>query len=156
MVKSIYIISLNYITDFIRSQVPGEKRGPGESLGPFESVFRIYSHSTNSNIGEWIYYDFTRKTFANMLIFYPLFWTTHFLSIKIVSQKPGDCKTFSLVKMRWSGQALLGLARLDYSKARPGGAVNDGVFMRRSSRPLTASAGVAIQKISKIVSLFFL
>ena len=28
MVKSIYIISLNYITDFIRSQVPGEKRGP--------------------------------------------------------------------------------------------------------------------------------
>ena len=49
----------------------------------------------------------------------------------------------SLPKSKRGGQAPLGLARLDYCSARPGGAVNGGALVRRSSRPLTAPAGVA-------------
>ena len=37
-----------------------------------------------------------------------------------------------------------GLARLDYHSAKPGGAVNGGALVRRSSGPLTAPTGVAI------------
>ena len=36
-------------------------------------------------------------------------------------------------KIQGGGQAPLGLARLDYPKARPGGAVNGGAQVRRSS-----------------------
>lgn len=39
----------------------------------------------------------------------------------------------SLPKSKRGGQAPLGLARLDYPKARPGGAVNGGALVRRSS-----------------------
>lgn len=46
-------------------------------------------------------------------------------------------------KIQKGGQAPLGLARLDDRKARPGGAVNGGALVRRSSRPLTAPAGFA-------------
>ena len=49
--------------------------------------FRNHSHSANSDIWECIWGDFMGKKFANMLMFYPLFEATHFLSIKIVSQK---------------------------------------------------------------------
>lgn len=50
----------------------------------------------------------------------------------------------SLPKSKRGGQAPLGLARLDDRKARPGGAVNGGALVRRSSRPLTAPTGFAI------------
>lgn len=53
-----------------------------------------YSHSTNSSIWKFICYVFAEKTFANMLIFHLLFLVAHFLSIKIVSQKPRDCNAF--------------------------------------------------------------
>lgn len=49
----------------------------------------------------------------------------------------------SLPKSKRGGQAPLGLARLDDRKARPGGAVNGGALVRRSSRPLTAPTEVA-------------
>ena len=139
-----------------------------------------------------------------MLTFYPLFGATHFLSIKIVSQKrrksnlfrPNTAPKTPLIlrgvlveislelrlisttawerlrsqatgrlisapggnqshrgtqfdnrpppKIKGGGQAPLGLARLDNRRARPGGAVNGGALVRRSSRPLTAPTGFAI------------
>ena len=47
-------------------------------------------------------------------------------------------------KIKGGGQALRVLARLDNRRARPGGAVNGGALVRRSSRPLTAPTGFAI------------
>ena len=49
-----------------------------------------HSHSTNPIIWGCIFYAFTCITFANLLIFYPLFLAANFLSIKIVSQKAGE------------------------------------------------------------------
>ena len=43
------------------------------------------------------------------------------------------------------GEAILGLSRLDYPSAKTGEAVNGGAFMRRSSWPLTDTAGFAIR-----------
>ena len=65
-----------------------------------------------------------------MLIFHLLFGAHRFLSIKIVSQKARSCKGSGLCKplpkIKGGRQAPLGLARLDYRRARPGGAVNGG------------------------------
>ena len=49
----------------------------------------------------------------------------------------------------WNGrEAILGLFRLDYPLAKSGRTVNGGAFMRRSSWPLTGSAGFAISSIN--------
>lgn len=53
-----------------------------------------YCLSTNSSIWKSICYVFMVKTFANMLILHLLFLAARFLSIKIVSQKPGNCNAF--------------------------------------------------------------
>ena len=50
-----------------------------------------YSHSTNPIIWGCIFYAFTGIAFANLLIFHLLFLAANFLSIKIVSQRPGKC-----------------------------------------------------------------
>ena len=47
------------------------------------------SHSTNPIIWDCIFYVFTGKIFANLLMFHLLFGAAQFLSIKIVSQKAG-------------------------------------------------------------------
>lgn len=51
----------------------------------------IYSHSTNPIIWDCIFYVFTDKLFANLLMFHLLFLAAQFLSIKIVSQKAEKC-----------------------------------------------------------------
>lgn len=50
-----------------------------------------YSHSTNPIIWDCIFYVFTDKLFANLLMFHLLFLAAQFLSIKIVSQKAEKC-----------------------------------------------------------------
>ena len=55
------------------------------------SAFLIYSHSTNPIIWDCIFYVFTDKLFANLLMFHLLFLAAQFLSIKIVSQKAEKC-----------------------------------------------------------------
>ena len=54
-------------------------------------TFSIYSHSTNPIIWDCIFYVFTDKLFANLLMFHLLFLAAQFLSIKIVSQKAEKC-----------------------------------------------------------------
>ena len=54
-----------------------------------------YSHSTNPIIWDCIFYVFMGKIFANLLMLHVLFSTTHFLSIKIVSQAAGKCNYIS-------------------------------------------------------------
>ena len=51
----------------------------------------LYSHSTNPIIWDCIFYVFTDKLFANLLMFHLLFLAAQFLSIKIVSQKAEKC-----------------------------------------------------------------
>ena len=48
-------------------------------------------HSTNPIIWDCIFYVFTDKLFANLLMFHLLFLAAQFLSIKIVSQKAEKC-----------------------------------------------------------------
>lgn len=55
------------------------------------SGFCNYSHSTNPIIWDCIFYVFTDKLFANLLMFHLLFLAAQFLSIKIVSQKAEKC-----------------------------------------------------------------
>lgn len=50
-----------------------------------------YSFSTNPIIWDCIFYVFTDKLFANLLMFHLLFLAAQFLSIKIVSQKAEKC-----------------------------------------------------------------
>ena len=52
---------------------------------------KTYSHSTNPIIWGCNFYAFTGIAFANLLIFHLLFLAANFLSIKIVSQRPGKC-----------------------------------------------------------------
>lgn len=52
---------------------------------------RFHSHSTNPIIWDCIFYVFTDKLFANLLMFHLLFLAAQFLSIKIVSQKAEKC-----------------------------------------------------------------
>ena len=52
---------------------------------------RGYSNSTNPIIWDCIFYVFTDKLFANLLMFHLLFLAAQFLSIKIVSQKAEKC-----------------------------------------------------------------
>ena len=54
-------------------------------------VSKTHSHSTNPIIWGCIFYVFTGKIFANLLMFHPLFLAAHLLSIKIVSQKAEKC-----------------------------------------------------------------
>ena len=51
----------------------------------------LHSYSTNPIIWGCIFYVFTGKIFANLLMFHPLFLAAHLLSIKIVSQKAEKC-----------------------------------------------------------------
>ena len=55
------------------------------------SAHFTYSHSTNPIIWDCIFYVFTDKLFANLLMFHLLFLAAQFLSIKIVSQKAEKC-----------------------------------------------------------------
>ena len=50
-----------------------------------------HSASTNPIIWDCIFYVFTDKLFANLLMFHLLFLAAQFLSIKIVSQKAEKC-----------------------------------------------------------------
>lgn len=52
---------------------------------------KTHSHSTNPIIWDCIFYVFTDKIFANLLMFHLLFLAAQFLSIKIVSQKAEKC-----------------------------------------------------------------
>ena len=63
---------------------PSLRRRPGGQAGG------SHSYSTNPIIWGCISYTFTVITFANLLIFYPLFLAANFFSIKIVSQKAGE------------------------------------------------------------------
>lgn len=78
----------------VAKSLPREGRG---AKGPVLTGFfdrRLYSITTNSSIWKSICYVFTVKTFANMLILHLLFLAARFLSIKIVSQKPGNRSAF--------------------------------------------------------------
>jgi len=60
--------------------------------------------------------------------------------------------TRPLPKIKGGGQAPLVIARLDNRRARPGGAVNGGALVRRSSRPLTAQTGFAILSVYRKIT----
>ena len=70
-------------------------------------------------------------------------------------------KADGFFSQNWNGlEAILGLSRLDCPSAKAGGAVNGGAFVRRSSWPLTGSAGFAIFPVSengnRYVSYYFI
>ena len=66
-----------------------------------------------------------------------------FFPCRTSGQNVSNLWTYS--RKNWNGrEAILGLSRLDYPLAKTGGTVNGGAFMRRSSWPLTGSAGFAI------------
>ena len=68
----------------------------------------------------------------------------------VVLEAAGGKDTFALAGKcaRPNGLVTVVAARLDNRRARPGGAVNGGALVRRSSRPLTAPTGFAIQQFA--------
>ena len=80
-----------------------------------EVLLSGYSHSTNPIIWGCIFYVFTDKLFANLLMFHLLFLAAQFLSIKIVSQKAEKCnRTFTTIRNVSLMAVYLNKFRFDY------------------------------------------
>ena len=80
-------VETNRVKPVSQGRVTGQKSCVHAGLQPFDG----HSHSTNPIIWDCIFYVFTDKLFANLLMFHLLFLAAQFLSIKIVSQKAEKC-----------------------------------------------------------------